>query len=66
LAVYQAVYALGMIAGPAVGALVVSLFSLRSVFWLAAVSAGLGIVVSLWAGERQLTAQPERESEALG
>lgn len=57
-AVYQAIYAGGMIAGPAVGALVVSRFPLESVFWISSASAILGALVSLLLSEKTLASAP--------
>ncbi len=58
-AVYQAVYAGGMIAGPALGALVVAAWSFRGVFWVAAAAAILGVALSLLATDRILLATPD-------
>jgi MFS family permease len=58
-AVYQAVYAGGMIAGPALGAFVVARFSLPSIFWLAGGSAIVGIGLSLSATAHRLQLSPK-------
>lgn len=51
LAVYQAVYAAGMIGGPALGAFVVGMVSLEAVFWVAGAAALAGVAGSLaWRG----------------
>lgn len=47
LAVYQAVYAVGMIGGPALGALVVGVASLEAVFWVAGAAALAGVLGSV-------------------
>lgn len=62
-AVYQAVYAGGMIAGPAIGAFTVGAFSLQAVFWLAGASAVLGSALSLAATRERLQASPKLQTE---
>lgn len=63
LAAYQAAYSVGMIGGPMLGALVVGLGSLRSVFWVAGAAAVLGIALSLTASRKALERVPRSLSD---